>query len=167
MRTAFLLVALLVGALVGRVSADDSALYWMIDENNTIEFSYAVVHAVNKDSTDSIVGSEYGYWRKDYSDGTTMVELTDLGSTDWSSHNFYIELVQWDRTDNSKKTVGISQTSSYYDLVSNHHVGATGMEIPDFVVFWAPTVSVPEPTSGILVLLGGALLLLRRRDHVA
>lgn len=166
MRTAFLLMALLVGAVVGRVSADDSALYWMVDEKNTIEFSYAVVHAVNG-SEDTILPPVDGNWRIDGSDGTTMTGLTDLGSRNWSSYAFYIELLQWDDTTSSGKSVGISQTSSYADLVTNHHVGGTGMSIPDFVVFWAPTVVVPEPTSGLLVLLGGALLLLRRRDNAA
>lgn len=159
--------AFLALLLSGGLRAEDSALYWMIDDNNKIEFSYAVVHAIDESGA---VSSFTKDWRYDedtgeFSSGMTMESLTDLGSQNWSSYSFYIELVQWDGQ--TGKTVGISQTSSYADLVTNHHIGATGMEIPDLVVFWAPTVSVPEPTSGLLALLGGALLLLRRRDNVA
>ena len=191
-------VALLGLVLAARARAEvdfsdwngtDSMLYWMIDESNTIEFQYAVVYATTEDLTGRTWTKEEGYGiaegnqvalPKDVDGGfayesmlegshfVTLDILTELGSENWSSYTFYIELLQWDDELGKELRKGVSATSSYEDLVSNHHVLGSGMTIPSNLVVWAPqTSSVPEPTSGSLALLGGALLLLRRRRDVA
>lgn len=162
-------------------------LYWMIDDSNEIEFQYAVVYATTEDLTGRTWTKENGYGvaegnqvalPKDIDGGlayepmegsnlVTLDILTELGSESWSGYTFYIELLQWDDTLGQELRKGVSATSSYADLVSNKHVLGSGLDIPSLVV-WAPqTSTVPEPTSGLLVLLGGALLLLRRRGNAA
>lgn len=162
-------------------------LYWMIDDSNEIEFQYAVVYATTEDLTGRTWTKENGYGvaegnqvalPKDIDGGlayepmegshlVTLDILTELGSESWSGYTFYIELLQWDDTLGQELRKGVSATSSYADLVSNKHVLGSGLDIPSLVV-WAPqTSTVPEPASGLLVLLGGALLLLRRRGNAA
>ena len=175
--------------LAGWARAEDSMLYWMIDDSNEIEFQYAVVYATTEDLTGRTWTKEEGYGiaegnqvalPKDVDGGfayesmlegshfVTLDILTELGSENWSSYTFYIELLQWDDELGKELRKGVSATSSYEDLVSNHHVLGSGRTIPSNLVVWAPqTSSVPEPTSGSLALLGGALLLLRRRRDVA
>lgn len=171
-------------ALAGMSRAEDSALYWMIDDKNEIEFQYAVVYATTEDLTGRTWTKEDGYGvsegnlvalPKDVDGGfayetvpgshlVTLDILTELGSENWSSYTFYIELLQWDDALGQELRKGVSETSTYTDLVSNNHVLGSGLTIPSNLVVWAPKTSVvPEPTSGVLVLLGGMLLLLRRR----
>lgn len=163
-------------------------LYWMIDDSNEIEFQYAVVYATTEDLTGRTWTKENGYGvaegnqvalPKDIEGGfayetmkgshlVTLDILTDLGSESWSGYTFYIELLQWDDDLGRELRKGVSATSSYTDLVSHNHVLGSGLAIPSNLVVWAPqTSTVPEPTSGLLVLLGGALLLLRRRENAA
>ena len=189
LRALSLLVAL---AFVGRVQADvgdwngsDTMLYWMIDDANEIEFQYAVVYATAADISDRAwtrekgydvdavalpadVEGGFGYEPKEGSRFATLDVLTELGSKNWSSYSFYIELLQWDDVNDREVRVGVSATSSYDDLVSHNHILGSGMTIPSNLVVWAPqTSTVPEPASGLLLLLGGALLALKRRcGHV-
>lgn len=188
---ALLLSALL---LVGRMMADsepvnydmaDSLLYWRIDESNQIPFEYAVVYATTADvsgmtwtvddgyGVDAIalpksVDGGFGYETAPGSQFVTLDILTELGTENWSSYTFYIELLQWDVDREQEIRLGVSATSTYEDLVSNHHVLGAGLTIPDNLVVWAPqTSTVPEPTSGLLLLIGGAALFLRRRRRHA
>lgn len=161
----------------------DSLLYWMIDDSNTIEFQYAVVYATKEDLTGRTWTADNGYGVKaenlvalpreveggiayepmEGSHLVTLEYLTELGTENWSSFTFYIELLQWDDVNKVDVRKGVSDWSSYEDLVKNKHVLGSGLDIPSLVV-WAPqTSTVPEPTSGMLVLVGGVLLLLRRR----
>lgn len=171
--------------LAGWALAEDSMLYWMIDDSNEIEFQYAVVYATTADLTDRIwtkdkgydveavalpkgVEGGFAYETVEGSSRVTLDILTDLGSENWSAYTFYIELLQWDDELGQELRKGVSATSSYADLVSHNHVLGSGLTIPSNLVVWAPqTGTVPEPSSDLLVLLGGLLLLLRRRVNVA
>lgn len=169
----------------GELNGSDSMLYWMIDDSNEIEFQYAVVYATTEDLSGRLwtkndgygvaegnqvalpkgVDGGFAYEPKEGSQFATLDILTELGSSNWSSYNFYIELLQWDDVNNSEIRVGVSATSSYDDLVSNNHVLGSGLTIPSNLVVWTPqTSTVPEPSSGLMFLLGGALFLLRRRN---
>lgn len=194
MRSAFqrlLLLLVIFGSVhstwaeIGEWNESDSMLYWMIDESNEIEFQYAVVYATTEDLTGRTWTKDNGYGvaegnqvalPKDIEGGfayetvpgsklVTLDILTELGTENWSSYTFYIELMQWDDVNNSEIRVGVSATSTYEDLVSNNHVLGSGLTIPENLVVWAPqTSTVPEPSSGLLFLIGGALCLLRRRS---
>ena len=53
---------------------------------------------------------------------------------------------------------------SYNYLATHEHVGSWSDIASDLTGVWKPSgYSVPEPSSGLLMLIGGALLALRRR----
>lgn len=192
MKTLFRLgcVALLATALTGRALADvagwdssDTLIYWMVDDSsNKIKFDYAVVYAAptanlegkawTAESGYGDVGAialpvgvdgGFGYSSNPDTQMGTLDILTSLGALEnYSSYSFYIELLHWDGASEIRE--GVSALSSYDALVENHHILRTGMAIPSNLAVWAPATTVPEPTSGLLLLFGCAALLLRRRN---
>lgn len=190
-----LALALLMSVVAGRALADgdawdgsDSMLYWMIDDTfNQVKFEYAVVYAApSANLAGKTWTAEEGYGDvgaialpKDAEGGmgiaydakpgslTGTVEIpTSLGSVDYSGYSFYIELLQWDDVSGSDTRKGVSAVSSYADLVENNHILRQGLSIPSNLAVWAPqTFAAPEPSSGLLLLIGSAILLLRRRTE--
>ena len=185
-------LALLVTAVAGRALAggdawdgSDSLLYWMVDDSsNQVKFEYAVVYAaptanlegktwsadVGYGDVDALAlprdaegGNGFAYETKLGSESGTWDIMTSLGSMDYSAYSFYIELLQWDNDAQREIRKGVSMVSSYSDLVENHHILGSGMTIPSNLAVWAPMTAAPEPSSGLLLLLGSAILLLRRR----
>ena len=93
-------------------------------------------------------------WQADITDFTS-------GSPEYS---FVIELGNWDGS--AWSTLAVSETVSYSDLNDIHHAIAqsNGTYNPNYADPWVATsYVVPEPTSGMLILVGAALLALRRR----
>lgn len=83
-----------------------------------------------------------------------------------ASYSFVIELGNW--TDGRWTGIMESQSTSYRQLVTDKHITNWDNIAPVDSTYWAPTSFhiVPEPNSAILVLLGGALLMLRRSKKV-
>ena len=89
--------------------------------------------------------------------------MTEFGEGfDWSSYSYYVELLAWDGA--TESTVGVSEWATYDALVSHGAIIPSGMGIPATAHIWMPATAVPEPTSLPLVLVGIALLLLKRRS---
>lgn len=87
----------------------------------------------------------------------------DLGAYDSATYSFGVELLNA-----TGDVIGNSvYTFNYNDLLSSGYVSTTGLELPAGAGFTAAGANggyaVPEPTSGLLLLMGGALLALRRR----
>ena len=79
---------------------------------------------------------------------------------------FIIELGNWDGSNWS--TLALSETVSYADLAANSHIDNVSGYNPNPITPWiATSYVVPEPSSGLLVLVGAALLALRRRKRRA
>ena len=75
---------------------------------------------------------------------------------------FVIELGNYDGS--NWATLAVSETATYADLSANGNIITSSDYNPQFATPWMPTAYVvPEPTSGMLVLVGAALLALRRR----
>lgn len=95
----------------------------------------------------------------------TMTDLTqtDLGSYGSSDYSFYVELANYT---GSSLNNGKAYTWSYNELVSAGYIAtnpfdqSTAAAAASAGNMGSPT---PEPTSGMLLLIGGSLLALRRR----
>ena len=75
---------------------------------------------------------------------------------------FVIELGNLDGS--AWSTLAVSETVTYADLAANSHIDNVSGYNPNPITPWeAQSYVVPEPTSGMLVLVGAALLALRRR----
>ena len=160
--------ALLVsGALMA--SADDSYLYWMIgdtspyaaDSYNTVRVaaedslgnvSYLTLYGPGGDSLGetTVSSAEINALK---SDGQALYAKL-ISGTSYSS--FFIELL------NDNKLVAQSETLSYSAAVADYYI-TTGnsMSLPN--MWAASTFAIPEPNSAMLMLVGMAVLGLRRR----
>ena len=159
------LVCLACAAVLGLVASADT-LYWQVDtsadnayapiKNQT--FSYAKLYATDGTTTTELasVAAE--------ADGKTMKPtLTDLGVYGSNTYSFYVELLNYA---NGESTSVYTQpyASTYNELVSAGYVSTQAMATPQgFASGGFNGAAVPEPTSGVLLLVGGALLALRRR----
>ena len=77
-------------------------------------------------------------------------------------YSFAIELGNYDS--GTWSTLAVSAPASYTDLAANRHIELPSSFLPAYVTPWKPvSYVVPEPSSGLLALLGAALLALRRR----
>ena len=99
--------------------------------------------------------------------GTGGGMYSHFTASDASQLAFAIELGNWENGE--WVTLATSGTMSYSDLavtsVDGMHIlqMRDGIDVDDFQP-WAPTTyAVPEPSSGLLVLIGASLLALRRR----
>ena len=92
----------------------------------------------------------------------TMASLGTLGDVDFSQYSFAIELGAWSsNTDDAKWLLaGVSAIATYDQLAAfrNVEIGVQSQ------MAWNPgAYAAPEPTSGLLLLIGGALLALKRK----
>ena len=151
-----------VAAMVcGIALAEDSYLYWQINQNEAekpIEFAYAQVKATTVDG-DIYVGEAMGV-----TGGGTARSAGPINSVfdaaaygEGSGYSFVVELM------NSEfGVIGESTTFSYADIAPYifSSMGQTGASA------WTVTAfTVPEPTSGLLFLLGLASLALKRKKE--
>ena len=88
-----------------------------------------------------------------------------LGGLSGASYSYVIELGNW----NNGAWTGPSMESapaSYGDLQSMQAIASWTDKLPAYSHPWTPTQFqvVPEPNSGLMLLVGGALLMLRRRS---
>ncbi len=166
----FLLVC---GAFIA--AADGSYLYWMVAADNyTPGTDYSTVKIAAKDNSSGAVSYLTSY---SYGDGAVIGDSVSstitsayasqglglyaaLGSYASESYSFAIELFNEGGNYVAQSNVadgGWVNFSSLAQFIIN-----SPMATP--VATWAPSsYAVPEPSSGLLMLLGGALLALRRR----
>lgn len=146
-------------ALMGSASA--STLFWQINADaagplgwdGTGNPTYAVLKA-----TTGTLAEGVGIAGYDLSEG--KVWATDLGTYGNSSYSFFVELI------NASGSPVYTQkaATSYDNLLSSGYVSASALDRPTGALSGGFNgASVPEPTSGVLLLVGGALLALRRR----
>ena len=151
---------LLVCALA--LGAQAGTLYWQLNSNPNHEEYAALV--IKNTGTGEITyanlldgpgGSSVGNIVTE-SDARNYVQYADITDYD-SSYIFYVEMLD------AQTGRGWASTSYDYDqLVSQNYVYTGGMD-PGAVRVWTASVVIPEPTSGLLLLVGGSLLALRRK----
>lgn len=90
------------------------------------------------------------------------------GALDPTTAQFIVELgrLAWDEDEQGllwQITLAVSSSATYADLVASGHISPGELAIPDHTPWSDFAFVVPEPSSGLLVLLGGAFCVLRRR----
>jgi len=134
--------------------ADESYVYWMVDQSGSSS-PYPFYAA-------SMIGSDGQVYETVFANGSgtgTDEELTRLGdSVALSDMSFVIELYN----DESWTPTYYSVWMSYVDMVRDRYV-TTDPSGPSNTMKVGYFSTLPEPTSGVLMLLGLAALGLKRR----
>ena len=143
-------------------------LYWQITSDTGVDFSIARL-VVSDGSTTTYLPDSDGVLASDFDDATgtgtqLAMQQTDISAYTGSQYSFFVEMVNY-ASDPESVTQGA--TYSYQDLLTAGYVsfGADDVTAVTIAAQGANlgASAVPEPSSGLLLLMGGALLALRRR----
>ena len=173
-----LLIAVLT--LASGVFADDQYLYWMLPANYAVDgtpAAYASIGIMNNASgentgylglyTDSATGPNYlGTDTYDLSGGVAAL-YAGVITADYAGSSFYIELLN-----DSGEFLGRSEQLLSYSDAAQYLATLGGTGSGSAAGAWGTSTSfttqaIPEPTSGLLLLLGVAGLALRRKNKKA
>ena len=149
MKKTILMALMVLGATV---ASADSYLYWMVDNSN-YEFSYAGVGVY---SGSSKVGNLDDFVAANSDKRSTPAMITNVGGyTD--GYSFFVELYN-----DSDELIHTSQNGYAYSP-SASYILTSKMDATTASAATARSFVIPEPTSGLMVLLGVGLLGLRRK----
>ena len=163
-------IMILALALVGMSALADNGyqyLYWYVDESmnyNSFPFAYATLVEGNSGATiDYRVANSYAESGElglvaGYEPGSPA---TDIGAYIDSLSYFYVELF-----DANNLGLAISTSLTYSQLYSAGYLGTSGTGTQAEHPWVVSAFSIPEPTSGMLFLLGIAALSLRRKSKL-
>lgn len=180
-----LLMAMALAGAAMVASAEDNYLYWMVNVGASTDyaFNYATIKAQDasghesdaylslygQDSADTIrhrlYASNYGE-NGSYDPGTTTGggAFAGLGNYGVGS-KFLFELWTDGEKADSPSRVGWTGWIDYESIKNNIFSAGEMSGASPFTV--GPTMLAPEPTGGLLTLLGLAVLALRRKQKVA
>lgn len=135
----------------------DSYLYWML-EDSPVEFTYAKLLAEDENGT-TIGYLTMGNTSRDAVASADSTSVNPIYSKlplgyDLSQLRFLVELYS-----SEKQVVGVSSYASYLGLQKFIYgdMATTG------IIPYRFTAMIPEPSGGLLVILGVGLMVLRRR----
>ena len=155
MKIKMLAVVAAVLAMAGAVQAN--ALYWMVDTTAPDAaykgaFDSAGLYVVKAGGDVFLDGIEAG----------AVPTLSDLNGYGSAEYSFYVELYNA-----AGDSVYKTQAVSYNSLLSSGYIATGGVLTPTVLASGGFNgAAVPEPTSGVLLLIGGAMLALRRRRRM-
>lgn len=148
-------ILILSASLLAATFANASYLWWQVDTTDYSSISGTV--------------NQYQLWAVNDSSSATVIAKTATAgvansvdiSAYSSGYSFYVELANWQSSGNVT-TVAKSGTVAYTDLSS--HIVTTLSDVPSVTPWHASDYqSVPEPTTGLMLLLGLSLVSLKRR----
>ena len=176
-----IIAALLTATFASVVSAQ--VLYWQVNPSSVTisgdtstagtKWNYASFWAVKDGDTASLVNSymfnateaptEVKYVDTDYLSGSAPAYVNYTAS-DYTGYSFYIELTN----KTSDGTVGVARSESF----TSDNFGNALQDAANFNANWSSInaigsgltfTAIPEPTSGLMLLVGAAILGLRRK----
>lgn len=152
-------------AVVAAFGLQAGTLYWQIN-NNPNNDQYAAVAVMNGDTVVGYAnildgdGGEVVGNLVAADDAMSQMQYADISGYD-SSYKFVVEMLSTDGSTWERGwTAGTPMT--YAELKSAGYVSEGGISAGS-VNSWTSSVTIPEPTSGLLLLVGGSLLALRRK----
>lgn len=159
---------ILTSVMLMAFASQASYLYWQVSGSDisdithssdpTMHVNYATLWAVN--GTDKV---DVGWSNISLSSGEMMhIQASDLDTNFGDGYSYYVELSNYNGVNWDNRTVLAEGTkTSYSDLVTAGFIQTQLISIP--TAWTGGTYSVPEPTSGMMILLGLAALALKRR----
>ncbi len=148
-------------------------LYWQVTPTEGVTFSVANLYVTGtgveggSKLLDGVLADGVDFGSQDKLTGTTVVPTqTDISGYAGAQYSFFVELVTYSADGTVAGTQRPGCPWDYNDLVSSGYISAGGVSTPTAgMLSGGPNMAspVPEPTSGILLLVGGAMLALRRR----
>ena len=163
-----------LAVLSSAVASADSYLYWMVDTSDT--YNYARISAIPSGGGSQTYLNIYdGAFEDAYNDasvspgGSVSKSTVDtfktdgdafyaaLGSVDPAASTFIIELYNESGKFISQSTLSGSSIAQY--------IYKGGTSVPLTAAWSASSFAIPEPSSGLLMLVGCAVLGLRRRKQ--
>ena len=153
-----------VAVMLVTATASAGTLYWQVTSDTGVNFSTAKVVVTQGGSRVAELGEVFATDMGDDGTGTKVtMQQTDISSYSSNDYSFFVEMVNY-ATD--PETVNKGYTYSYNELLSAGYVSFDAGDVA--TVSAAATAgnmgsAIPEPSSGLLLLMGGAMLALRRR----
>lgn len=186
--TVFVFAAIMIGAVASCEAAEGGeVLWWLIDtdyqnitgetvQGTTMTAGELGVNGarVRYENGDGVGGYLPLLGLDDNDDlvqygGINGVELPaeyfgSLSGISGASYSFVLELGNWSNGQ-WVSTAMESKPAEYNTLVAENHITSWNDLTPSYAKPWSPTQFqvVPEPNSGLMLLVGGAILALRRR----
>ena len=169
MKNTKMFAALLALAAVPAL-ADVEALYWQVTSDmnpQPIVFQSAAMVADNGSTKVYLNDFNGNAWQRANADKITTETIASMWSDTYASgYTFYIELMNKDEGGNwytAGSVNNIDGTNWSYNDIKANIFSSSSMAMNLATPLTSGTAHIPEPTSGLLMLVGGALLALRRR----
>ena len=161
MKKSFVIAAFVAG-LFCAMSAQASALYWQVDQEEGRTFQYAQLKVIST-GADPSNATVIDTVEAEGDPSKVTLTNTELGEYGQDGYCFFVEMVNY--ADGNWTTVDTGYTYGYGDLVSSGYIATGTIDSSNMSTATAVNMgsAVPEPSSGLLLLMGGALLALRRR----
>ena len=150
-------------ALLFASSVSAGTLYWQVQpDDNVPEFDQAWLIAENKSTHEK---QELAVVNSQSDNQSTALTQTNLDGYESDAYLFYVEMCNYSNGDAANDyVVSTGYKYGYGDLVSQGYVSTGPLDANAPATAAANMGSaVPEPSSGLLLVIGGALLALRRR----
>lgn len=142
-----------VTAMLLTSAASAGTLFWQVDDNSGNVTAQLYAQQGNDEVGRIALSNEL--------DAPTGVQQTDIGAYSGDTYLFYVELLNY-----ADGTTTKGYKWGYGDLVSSGYVSLDATDIPTAragAIALGNFANAPEPSSGLLLLMGGAMLALRRR----
>ncbi len=186
MRQFLYILSMLATLFCLSAKAEEQLLWWLVDGNDPVEDWYGTESTISgigatdvrlrvQDSSGNETYLGFYVWEDDGHGGVVQAQIpgstgtfvpfdawVDVSGYSGEEYSFVVELGNVVNGEWVKTLAATATPVPYNDLQS--HIGSWSDIGSDLTLYWTPSgYSVPEPSSGLLMLIGGALLALRRR----